>query len=130
MMRYIQLSDLAWYGNTFILELRECNGARKPVSLNQQRIVLQLRCGTYMKEVENCLENLGADIRAARVNMKWLWGVVNDMWLSSASTYSYELLSTDHSQVASFVIAEADLTDGTLLLFTRNYLLEYGEIRR
>lgn len=103
MMRYIQLSDLAWYGNTFILE---------------------------MKEVENCLENLGADIRAARVNMKWLWGVVNDMWLSSASTYNYELLSTDHSQVASFVIAEADLTDGTLLLFTRNYLLEYGEIRR
>lgn len=78
MMRYIQLSDLAWYGSTFILELRECNGARKPVPLNQQRIDLQLRCGTYMKEVENCLENLGADIRAARVSMKWLWGVVND----------------------------------------------------
>lgn len=72
-MRYIQLSDLALYGNTFILELCECNGERKQIVTDQRRHVLFVGLRTYMREVESCLENLGADIRAEGVSMRWLW---------------------------------------------------------
>lgn len=43
------------------------------LSLISEKHVLFVGLWTYMREVESCLENLGADIRATRVSMGWLW---------------------------------------------------------